>query len=195
MFSGIIEQVGRVDKLIDTNESTSLVLDLDLSQTSLSLGDSVCVNGVCLTVKKLSDNLCYFDLSPETLNLTALKYLSSNNIVNIEFPLTLEKFINGHITTGHVDSIGTIKSFKKIKDSWEVLLEIDTSIRKYLIHKGSVSIDGLSFTINKISKNIIHLMIIPHTYENTIFKDYKTEQKVNIEIDYISKHLEKLKND
>ncbi len=193
MFSGIIEQVGRVDKLIETDENISLILDLDLSHNTLNLGDSVCVNGVCLTVNKLFDNQCYFDLSPETYNLTALKYLNSDNMVNIEFPLTLEKFINGHITTGHVDSLGTIKSLKKIKDSWEISLEVDLSILKYMIHKGSISIDGVSLTINKISNNVINLMIIPHTYKNTIFKDYKTEQKVNIEVDYISKHLEKLK--
>ena len=195
MFSGIIEQVGRVGKLIKTDENVSLALDLDLTHTSLNLGDSVCVNGVCLTVTKLSDNLCYFDLSPETYNLTTLKYLNLDTMVNIEFPLTLNKFINGHITTGHVDSLGTIKSLKKIKDSWEFLLEVDASILKYLIHKGSISIDGVSLTINKISNNIVDLMIIPHTYENTIFKDYKIEQKVNIEVDYISKHLENFKND
>ena len=195
MFSGIIEQVGRVEKLIETDKNISLVLDLDLSHTALNLGDSVCVNGVCLTVKKFSKNFCYFDLSPETYNLTALKYLNFDNMVNIEFPLTLEKFINGPITIGHVDSLGTIRSLKKIKDSWEILLEVDLSILKYLIHKGSISIDGVSLTINKISNNIVDLMIIPHTYENTIFKDYKVEQKVNIEVDYISKHLEKLKND
>ncbi len=195
MFSGIIEQIGRVERLIENDENISLVLELDLSQTALNLGDSVCVNGVCLTVKKFSKNLCYFDLSPETYNLTALKYLNLDNMVNIEFPLTLGKFINGHITTGHVDSLGTIRSLKKIKDAWEILLEVDLSILKYLIYKGSISIDGVSLTINKISNNIVDLMIIPHTYENTIFKDYKIEQKVNIEVDYISKHLEKLKND
>ena len=195
MFSGIIEQVGRVEKLMEVDENISLALHLDLSRTTLNIGDSVCVNGVCLTVKKISDNICYFDISPETYNLTALKYLNNDKMVNIEFPLTLEKFINGHLTTGHVDSLGTIKSLKKIKDSWEIFLEVDLSILKYLIHKGSISIDGVSLTINKISHNIIDLMIIPHTYENTIFKYYKIEQKVNIEVDYISKHLEKLKND
>ena len=118
-----------------------------------------------------------------------------NDFVNVEFPLTLNKFISGHITTGHVDTIGVIKSLKKIIDSWEVVVEVKSDIDKYIIHKGSITIDGVSLTVNKLDNNLIYLMIIPHTFENTIFKYYKIGQKVNIEVDYITKHLEKLKND
>ena len=192
MFSGIVERIGRV---IEFKNNSRLVLNINLSKTSISIGDSVAVNGVCLTVADLSENVCCFDVSPETLSLTSLDAVNIDEELNIEFPLTLNKFINGHITTGHVDSIGIIESITKISDSWDIHIKLDQSTLKFVVHKGSITIDGVSLTINKIIDNIIHLMIIPHTFKNTIFKNYKIGQKVNIEVDYITRHLEKLKND
>ena len=192
MFSGIVEQIGRV---IEFKNNSRLVLNINLSKISISIGDSVAVNGVCLTVADLSENVCCFDVSPETLSLTSLDDINIDEELNIEFPLTLNKFINGHITTGHIDSIGIIESITKISDSWNIHIKLDQSTLKFVIYKGSITIDGVSLTINKIIDNIIDLMIIPHTYKNTIFKNYKIGQKVNIEVDYITKHLEKLKND
>ena len=133
MFSGIIEQTAKIDKLINTNKDSHIILELDLSEVILTLGDSVAINGVCLTVSSMENKFCRFDISPETLKLTAFKDLNLNDEVNIEFPLTLNKFISGHITTGHVDSIGVISSVKKIVDSWEILLEVEPSILKNVI--------------------------------------------------------------
>ena len=195
MFSGIIEKLAQVHEFEVSNDKSYIALAIDNSDLPLKIGDSVAVNGVCLTIAKTENHLFYYDLSPETLSLTSLKDLSVNDFVNIEFPLTLNKFISGHITTGHVDTIGVIKSLKKIIDSWEVVVEVKSDIDKYIIHKGSITIDGVSLTVNKLDNNLIYLMIIPHTFENTIFKYYKIGQKVNIEVDYITKHLEKLKND
>jgi riboflavin synthase len=195
MFSGIIEKIAQVHELEISNDKSYIAIAIDNSDSSLKIGDSVAVNGVCLTIAKIENHLFYYDLSPETLSLTSLKDLSVNDSVNIEYPLTLNKFISGHITTGHVDSIGIIKSLQKIIDSWEVVVEVKSDILKYIIHKGSITIDGVSLTVNKLDNNLIDLMIIPHTFENTIFKNYKIGQKVNIEVDYITKHLEKLKND
>ena len=195
MFSGIIEKLAQVHEFEVSNDKSYIALAIDNSDLPLKIGDSVAVNGVCLTIAKIENHLFYYDLSPETLSLTSLKDLSVNDSVNIEYPLTLNKFISGHITTGHVDSIGIIKSLQKIIDSWEVVVEVKSDILKYIIHKGSITIDGVSLTVNKLDNNLVHLMIIPHTFANTIFKNYKIGQKVNIEVDYISKHLEKLKND
>ena len=195
MFSGIIEKLAQVHEFEVSNDKSYIALAIDNSDLLLKIGDSVAVNGVCLTIAKIENHLFYYDLSPETLSLTSLKDLSVNDSVNIEYPLTLNKFISGHITTGHVDSIGIIKSLQKIIDSWEVVVEVKSDILKYIIHKGSITIDGVSLTVNKLDNNLIDLMIIPHTFENTIFKNYKIGQKVNIEVDYITKHLEKLKND
>jgi riboflavin synthase len=195
MFSGIIEKLAQVHEFEVSNDKSYIALAIDNSDLPLKIGDSVAVNGVCLTIAKIENHLFYYDLSPETLSLTSLKDLSVNDSVNIEYPLTLNKFISGHITTGHVDSIGIIKSLQKIIDSWEVVVEVKSDILKYIIHKGSITIDGVSLTVNKLDNNLVYLMIIPHTFENTIFKNYKIGQKVNIEVDYITKHLEKLKND
>ena len=195
MFSGIIEKLAKVHEFEVSNDKSYIALAIDNSDLPLKIGDSVAVNGVCLTIAKTENHLFYYDLSPETLSLTSLKDLSVNDFVNVEFPLTLNKFISGHITTGHVDTIGVIKSLKKIIDSWEVVVEVKSDIDKYIIHKGSITIDGVSLTVNKLDNNLVYLMIIPHTFENTIFKYYKIGQKVNIEVDYITKHLEKLKND
>ena len=195
MFSGIIEKLAQVHEFEVSNDKSYIALAIDNSDLPLKIGDSVAVNGVCLTIAKIENHLFYYDLSPETLSLTSLKDLSVNDSVNIEYPLTLNKFISGHITTGHVDSIGIIKSLQKIIDSWEVVVEVKSDILKYIIHKGSITIDGVSLTVNKLNNNLVYLMIIPHTFENTIFKNYKIGQKVNIEVDYITKHLEKLKND
>ena len=195
MFSGIIEKIGEVHEFEVSNDKSYIAIAIDNSDLLLKIGDSVAINGVCLTITKIKDHLFYYDLSPETLALTSLKNLSVNDFVNIEYPLTLNKFISGHITTGHVDTIGIIKSLQKIIDSWEVVVELESDILKYIIHKGSITIDGVSLTVNKLDNNLVHLMIIPHTFVNTIFKNYKIGQKVNIEVDYITKHLEKLKND
>ena len=195
MFSGIIEKLAQVHEFEVSNDKSYIAIAMDNSDLLLKTGDSIAINGVCLTIVKIENHLFYYDLSPETLSSTSLKDLSVNDSVNIEYPLTLNKFISGHITTGHVDSIGIIKSLQKIIDSWEVVVEVKSDILKYIIHKGSITIDGVSLTVNKLDNNLVYLMIIPHTFENTIFKNYKIGQKVNIEVDYISKHLEKLKND
>ena len=195
MFSGIIEKLAQVREVELSPDKSYIALDIKDSELILNIGDSIAVNGVCLTITKIEGNLFYYDLSPETLSLTSLEGLSINDFVNIEYPLTLNKFISGHITTGHVDSVGIIKSLKKISDSWEVVVEVKPNILKYIIHKGSITIDGVSLTVNKLKSKFIHLMIIPYTFNSTIFKNYKIGQKVNIEVDYISKHLEKLRND
>ena len=195
MFSGIIEKLAQVHEFEVSNDKSYIAIAIDNSDLLLKIGDSVAINGVCLTITKIKDHLFYYDLSPETLALTSLKNLSVNDFVNIEYPLTLNKFISGHITTGHVDTIGIIKSLQKIIDSWEVVVELESDILKYIIHKGSITIDGVSLTVNKLDNSLVYLMIIPYTFENTIFKTYKIGQKVNIEVDYITKHLEKLKND
>ena len=195
MFSGIIEKLAQVHEFEVSNDKSYIAIAIDNPGLLLKIGDSIAINGVCLTIAKIKNHLFYYDLSPETLSLTSLKDLSVNDSVNIEYPLTLNKFISGHITTGHVDSIGIIKSLQKIIDSWEVVVEVQSDILKYIIHKGSITIDGVSLTVNKLDNNLVYLMIIPHTFENTIFKNYKIGQKVNIEVDYITKHLEKLKND
>lgn len=195
MFTGIVENIGKIVSIDEVKQGYVISIEvLDLS-VSVSNGDSVSVNGACLTVIENESNIFSFNLSPETLKLTSLKSLSKDSLVNIEFPLTLNKFISGHITTGHVDTVGIIVNIKQNIDSWFLQIKINQTYFKYIVQKGSICIDGISLTINNIDNDMIDLMIIPHTYENTIIKGYKIGDNVNIEVDYIAKHLEKLKDD
>ena len=195
MFTGIVENIGKIVYIDEVKQGYVISIEiLDLS-VNVSNGDSVSVNGACLTVIENESNIFNFNLSPETLKLTSLKSLNKDNLVNIEFPLTLNKFISGHITTGHVDTVGLIVNIIQNTDSWFLQIKINQIYFKYIVQKGSICIDGVSLTINNIDNDMIDLMIIPHTYENTIIKGYKIGDIVNIEVDYIAKHLEKLKND
>ena len=195
MFTGIIEKVGKVLEFNNNQSSCKLIVQIKRIDTLISVGDSVAINGTCLTVEKSDQPFYHFTLSPETLEVSSLSNLQKDSYVNVELPLTINKFINGHIVSGHVDSLGTVASLEKVKDSWLLLVTVEKNILKYIVTKGSISIDGVSLTVNDIRDQSISLMIIPHTYENTIIKYYKPREKVNIEVDYISKYLEKLKND
>ena len=195
MFTGIIENIGKITLIEEVNHSYVIKIEIANLSMNISNGDSIAVNGACLTVTNVKDNIFSFDLSPETIKLTSFKYLTNNDLVNIEFPLTLNKFISGHITTGHIDTVGVIEKLLKNTDSWFIQIKINKIYLKYIVHKGSICIDGISLTINQIQGNIIDLMVIPHTYQNTIIKNYSLGDSVNIEVDYIAKHLEKLKND
>ena len=194
MFTGIIENIGKITLIEEVNHNYVIKIEIANLSMNISNGDSIAVNGACLTVTNVKDNIFSFDLSPETMKLTSFKYLIKNDLVNIEFPLTLNKFISGHITTGHIDTIGVIEELSKNTDSWFIQIKIDKIYLKYIVQKGSICIDGISLTINQIQGNIIDLMVIPHTYQNTIIKNYSLGDSVNIEVDYIAKHLEKLKN-
>ena len=195
MFTGIIENIGKIIVIEEVNNNYLIKVEVTNLSINISNGDSIAVNGACLTVVNVKNNIFSFDLSPETMKLTSFKYLTKDDLVNIEFPLTLNKFISGHITTGHIDTIGVIEKLLKDTDSWFIQIKVDKIYLKYIVHKGSICIDGISLTINQIQGNIIDLMVIPHTYQNTIIKNYSLGDSVNIEVDYIAKHLEKLKND
>ena len=190
MFTGIIEKIGVVESIKVNNNS--FVLEIKINNTNYALGDSVCVNGVCLTVDKVTSETYSFSVSPETNNITNLKYLKKDSYVNIEASLTINKLISGHIVQGHIDTTSKVVEIEKKDDSWFIKFSIDLKYSKYLIKKGSISVDGVSLTVNDVSKDEFNVMIIPHTYQNTIFKNYKVGTIVNIEIDILAKYIEKL---
>ena len=190
MFTGIIEKIGKVNSL-DMQE-TSFQFSVEIDGLNSKLGDSVCVNGVCLTVDDFHSSIYSFSVSPETYNLTNLRLIRKGDEVNIETSLTINKLISGHIVQGHVDKTSMISELKKLENSWFIKFEIDSKFMKYIIQKGSITIDGVSLTINEIYDNEFSVMIIPHTYKNTIFKNYDVGSVLNIEIDVLAKYIEKL---
>ena len=192
MFSGIIEKTCNVKK-IDLS-SNPIRLYIDYNRHDLSLGDSVAVNGTCLTVSSIENHVVMFELSSETTQKTNLGLLTNKSIVNIELPLTLNKLISGHLVSGHIDTVVEIISIKTDGECLNIVIQMTDEMRPFIVQKGSITVDGVSLTVNNITDSTIDLMIIPHTFNNTTMKYYKEGQTVNIELDYIAKYIVNMSN-
>lgn len=187
MFTGIIEEIGTVLS-ISTN---SIRIQAETVLEEIKAGDSVAVNGVCLTVTKIDYNSFNADISPETMRVTAFKNLKISDLVNLERAMPANGRFGGHIVSGHVDGIGKIISVRKNKEFYDLCVETDKNNTKYIVKKGSVTINGISLTVANINENIIQTAIIPHTFENTSLKHAKSGDLVNIETDILAKYIEK----
>jgi riboflavin synthase len=203
MFTGIIESLGTIDKIENINSSLKFEIFLEsIIFDTIDIGDSLSINGTCLTVVKKTNRddkkLLLFDIVGETISKTNFGILKINEKVNLETSLKLSDGLDGHIVQGHIDTTGLIISNKLINDNWILEIKINKKWLKYCIKKGSIAIDGISLTIAKInedcSKNYgsISMSIIPHTLENTNLKYKKTNDTVNIETDFFAKYIEKL---
>ena len=192
MFSGIIEKTCNVNKL--DLSSNPIRLYIDYNKHQLSLGDSVAVNGTCLTVSSIENHIVMFELSSETIEKTNLGLLTNKSMVNIELPLTLNKLISGHLVSGHIDMVVEIVSIKTDGECLNIVIQMTEAMRPFIVQKGSITVDGVSLTVNKITDSTIDLMIIPHTFKNTTMKYYKEGQTVNIELDYIAKYIVNMSN-
>ncbi len=187
MFTGIVEETGKIKAI--TNSSICISASKVLEDTKI--GDSIAVNGVCLTVTDLKQNEFNADISQETLKVTALSELKNGSNVNLERALTLSSRLGGHIVSGHIDAVGKIYSISQEKEFYNISIEIPNEFKKYVVKKGSITINGISLTIAEENENIVTIAIIPHTYNNTALKDLKTGSNVNIEFDILAKYVEK----
>ena len=192
MFTGLVEDCGSFKNVVRTSSSAVVTLGTSLPIESFSKGDSVAVNGVCLTVVSTSADSFSADVSPETFSCTTLESLQLGSRVNLERALRVGDRLGGHIVTGHVDSIGTVKQIVPTQNSVVIDIEVPTETSRYLIEKGSVAVDGISLTINTVSGNSFQLTVIPHTLSETTLKDLRPGSKVNIETDIIGKYVERL---
>ncbi len=193
IFTGIIEDVGKVKNI--RRQSNSLILEIKTDLVDkLELGDSIAVNGPCLTVTELNEKSETFkcEVTTETFRKTNLNNLKPGHKVNLENSLQLNSKLGGHLVTGHIDGIGTIKNIKKKENSWIFTIRPPKDLKKYLAPKGSVSIDGISLTIVDTERSI-DVSITNFTYENTILKEKGVGDKVNIEVDILSRYIEQLK--
>jgi riboflavin synthase len=195
MFTGLIEDVGRITNLRISSKGG--LISIKTSLDDIKVGDSVAVNGVCLTVVKMVDQEVFFELSPETLKRSNLGMLSVGDPVNLERALKVGDRLGGHILLGHVDFTSRITYFKSKGEHYELKVYVPDSWLVYFVEKGSAGLDGISLTVNYIERNTISLNIIPHTYENTNLKYKKEGDHVNIEVDvigkYVVKYLHKIK--
>ncbi|MBT7952833.1 MAG: riboflavin synthase [Gammaproteobacteria bacterium] len=196
MFTGIIAATGSIQKIEDRGEDKRFTINtgkLDLSD--VSMGDSISVNGTCLTVIELQENAFSTDLSTETLDVTTFAAAKEGDMVNLEKALMLSDRLGGHIVSGHVDGIGVISDFYEDARSLRYEIAIPAELNRYLCKKGSICIDGVSLTVNEVATNIFSVNIIPHTMDETIFSSYKKNSKVNLEVDLIARYLEGLQRE
>ena len=185
MFTGIIEEIGKVKEIAGKKG----VLTLETSFSDLRAGESVAVNGVCLTAKELKNGLAIFDLSPETLKKTTLEKLKTKQPVNLERALRLSDRIGGHLVTGHIDGKGKIIAVRKTGPGKEVTILFPAEIKKYLAIKGSVAIEGISLTVTGLSGNRLSVALVPYTLNKTNLGEKRVGDEVNLEIDIIARYL------
>lgn len=192
MFTGLIEEIGEIKSVWRSGDSMILQIAAKDIISDVSIGDSIAVNGICLTVIALGHNFFTVDVMPETMYSTSLADLSTGSIVNLERAMSANKRFGGHFVAGHVDGVATLVEKRQLDNAIYFTFTIDSSLTTYLIPKGSIAIDGISLTIVKAEKNSFTVSIIPHTLKNTNFVSKKIGQKVNIEVDMIGKYIEKV---
>lgn len=193
MFSGIIYNIGTVEKVLKGKNSLEIILKTKLLLKKHEIGSSINCNGTCLTVTKINKNLISFYLSNETLKKTNFRFIRKGDPVNIEKSLFYGTKISGHYVQGHVDAMAKLKKISILDKTWIVFLEINKLFSKYLIEKGSIALNGVSLTISKVKKNQFEINIIPHTLKLTNLSKLKKDSYVNIEFDIFSKYLINLK--
>lgn len=192
MFTGIVEELGTV-----VAAGTKLEVGCSTVLSDLSIGASIAVNGVCLTAVAVSESGFAADLAPETLSRSNLGDLVAGSHVNLERPVTPATRLSGHIVQGHVDATGEVVALDPLRDgNWWLKVRVPKSLDRYLVEKGSITLDGISLTIAAIDQDVtgdvISLTIIPHTYANTTIGQARVGSRINIEVDVLAKHVEKL---
>ena len=194
MFTGIIQGMGAVRRITKKGDDAQLLIDAPLELEDVKIGDSVAVNGACLTVTAKSGHDFTADVSAETLRRTNLRTLKTGDRVNLEKALRMSDFLSGHIVLGHVDGIGTIRE-KNIKSQSIIFgVEVEGALSRYVVEKGSITIDGISLTVNSYEKNRFYVNVIPHTAQATTLGIRKVGDGVNIETDILGKYVEKFLN-
>ncbi len=192
MFTGIVEEVGQIEKIDKGSVSAALYVKCSKVLEKTNIGDSIATNGVCLTVVDIFENAFKADVMAETLRRSSLGQLSVGSKVNLERALTFQSRLGGHIVSGHIDGMGKIISFEKEDNAVWITIEAGLDILKYIIFKGSIAIDGVSLTVAYVDDKVFKVSIIPHTAEETILLKKDIGSFVNLECDLIGKYVEKL---
>lgn len=188
MFTGIIEELGTV-----AGSGSRLVIRCSTVLEDAREGSSIAVNGVCLTALHLTADSFAADLAPETLARTNLGDLKPGSRVNLERPMTPATRLSGHIVQGHVDATGEIVALDELGDgNWWLKVRVPAALDRYLVHKGSIAIDGISLTIASLDRDVLGVTMIPHTYANTTLGSRRVGERMNLEVDVLAKHVEKL---
>jgi riboflavin synthase len=192
MFTGLIQEVGSVRKTDKQGQDLHLTLQAPLLSSRVRLGDSVAVNGCCLTVVDIQTSLLVFQAVPETLNRTALGLLQEGSKVNLELPLTLSDPLGGHFVQGHVDGLAEITAIDPEGQGVRMAVNVPQILSRYMVEKGSIALNGISLTIAALQVNQLEVALIPHTLQNTDLGSKKIGDLLHVEVDILAKYVEKL---
>jgi len=193
VFTGLIQAVGRIAEIESGKQDIRLRIDTGkLPLEEVSVGDSIATSGVCLTVTDLPGDGFWADVSPETLSLTTLGGKGVGDPVNLETSLTLSTPLGGHLVSGHVDGVGHVEQITEDDRFWRVRITSPAHLARYIAMKGSICVDGTSLTVNQVAGNAFDLTIIPQTWEETVFSEYRVGSPVNLEVDVIARYLERM---
>jgi len=188
MFTGIIQTQGKISWIEDFSKFKSVAIESNLR--NFDIGSSICCSGICLTATSIKKNIFTADISNETLEKTNSKFWKKGNQINLEKSLKIGDEVSGHFVFGHVDTTGQLKNIKKIGKSWMIQIEFPAILKKFIVTKGSISLNGISLTINEVKSNKFNCMIIPHTFNNTDIQHYKKNQILNLEVDMLARYAQ-----
>ena len=195
MFNGIIYNTGNIHSIDKTKNSLFIGIKSKMRFNPGEIGSSICCDGVCLTLVKIKNNIIYFYISNETLIRSNFKFLKKNHTINLEKSISYGQKISGHFTQGHVDTVAKIQKVNIVDKTWIINFKIlNKRLSKYLIEKASISINGVSLTISKVTKNFFEVNVIPHTLKLTNLQNLKSKSLVNVELDIFSKYINKYSN-
>ena len=192
MFTGIIEEIGKISNINPIAGGMRIKISSSKILDDISVDDSICVNGVCLTAIKIEDDGFWVDAVGATLEKTTFSKMQLSSSVNLERSLKLNDRLGGHFVQGHVNGTGTVLGINKLGENYFLKINVDENLEKYLIEEGSITIDGVSLTIAELDSTKVGISIIPHTWQNTAIQFKKVGDKVNVETDMLAKYIEKL---
>ena len=196
MFTGLVEETGVVERVQPTDRAIELTIRSRLCVPGLKVGDSLAVNGCCLTVVKTvgraGRKLSQFDLLRETWERTNLQFVQPGSLVNLERPLAADARLGGHFVTGHIDGLGRITKWERSGADWVLEVAAPAELRRYLVFKGSIAVDGISLTIAAVTRAGFRIWIIPHTWEVTVLRERQVGDAVNLETDLVGKYVEQM---
>lgn len=195
MFTGIIQQIGTVKKILNENQVTTLIVEASPIAATKKIGDSIAVDGTCLTVTAKDETTLSVQAIPETLKLTIIKNYQADTKVNLENPLKIGEELGGHFVSGHVDFVGTVKKIEPQGGSKTIQITFPENYAKYFALKGSATVNGVSLTISNLDEQTFQVSLIPETLQKTNLGELKQNDHVNIEIDLISRYLDSLLQD
>jgi riboflavin synthase len=193
MFTGIIEATGKISAIKATGVDLKLTIESDsLDFSDVKLGDSIASNGVCLTVTALNGNSFNADVSGETVKRTLFGQYKAGQLLNLEKALLATGRLGGHLVSGHVDGISSVEKIEKFGEAWQVWIKMPKDLAHYIAEKGSITVDGISLTVNELSSSAFRLTIVPHTARETTLMSLKAGSQVHLEVDLIARYLERL---